>query len=102
MVSAEEDHLLQPSSHSEYNGVASAPRDGDEVELHSHPFRHPASFKSVVLVSIGIVVVGALAYDLLGPRPPSSTMNLPYLDRDCGAKELECEEDKQYSKHTLK
>jgi hypothetical protein len=102
MVSAEEDHLLQPSSRSEYDGVTSAPRDGDEVESHSHPFRHPASFKPVVLVSIGIVVIGALAYESLRPRPPSSATNLPYLDRDRGAKELECEEDEQYSKHTLK
>jgi len=102
MVSAEEDHLLQPSSHSEYNGVASAPRDGDEVESHSHPFRHPASFKPVVLVSIGIIVIGALAYESLQPRPPSSATNLPYLDRDRSAKELECKEAGQYSKHTLK
>jgi hypothetical protein len=112
MVSAEEDHLLQPSSRREYDGVASAPRDGEEnMESSSLATAHgnPASFRPLVLGAIGIVVIGALALESSRPRPSSSSSssaannNLPYLGKDRGvARTTECEADDNYSRHYLK
>ena len=63
MVFSEENHLLQPSSRKEYDGVASASQDGEEVESSSltTAYGNPASFMPIILGAFRIVVIGASA-----------------------------------------